>query len=50
MVENSMKKIEELLHNEMHYKKMIHELKLQNENRGFIANDSDHLAKQLKKK
>jgi hypothetical protein len=28
MVENSMKKIEELLHNEMGYKKTIHELRL----------------------
>jgi len=31
MVENSMKKIEELLHNELEYKKTIHELRLQRE-------------------
>jgi hypothetical protein len=29
VINNSMRKIEELLHNEMEYKKQIHELKLQ---------------------
>lgn len=40
MVENSMKKIEELLHNEMQYKKLIHELKLKKESKNY--GDSDN--------
>jgi hypothetical protein len=40
MLENSMKKIEELLHNEMQHKKTIHELKLEKDSRSF--NDNDH--------
>ena len=47
-----MKKIEELLHNEMQYKKAIHELRLENESkgRGGNSNDSESLVKLLKKK
>jgi hypothetical protein len=50
MIENSMKKIEELLHNEMNYKKTIHELKLTRENKSSSEMDSEGLSKLLKKK
>jgi len=43
-----MKKIEELLHNEMQYKKTIHELRIASESK--IINESDHLVKNLKKR
>lgn len=35
MVENSMRKIEELLHNQMQYKKTIHELRLGKDNNSY---------------
>ena len=50
MVENSMKKIEELLHNEMSYKKTIHELRLARETRSSSELEPEGLAKLLKKK
>jgi aromatic ring hydroxylase len=50
MVENSMKKIEELLHNEMGYKKTIHELRLARETRSTPELDPEGLIKLLKKK
>lgn len=45
-----MKKIEELLHNEMTYKKTIHELRLTREARTSTELDQDGLARLLKKK
>ena len=45
-----MKKIEELLHNEMHYKKTIHELRLQKESRATTDLDGDGLSKLLRRK
>lgn len=50
MVENSMKKIEELLHNEMSYKKTIHELRLTRDTRTSTDLDPEGLSKLLKKK
>ena len=50
MLENSMKKIEELLHNEMVHKKTIHELKLQKDSKAFAENDSSSYNKIYKKK
>ncbi len=50
MVENSMKKIEELLHNEMSYKKTIHELRITREARSTPELDPEGLNKLLKKK
>ena len=47
MVENSMKKIEELLHNEMQYKKTIHELRLQ-PHQARAAPEGDRDAQQAK--
>jgi hypothetical protein len=50
MVENSMKKIEELLHNEMKNKRTIHELRLEKESR--VNGENGHLynSKFVKKK
>jgi hypothetical protein len=48
MVENSMRKIEELLHNEMEFKKVIHELKLQSQNKS--ESESDVSYRLLRKK
>lgn len=50
MLENSMKKIEELLHNEMVYKMTIHELKLEKESKSFAQADNSGYSKILKKK
>lgn len=50
MLENSMKKIEELLHNEMQYKKTIHELRLQKESKGYQGDEISSIGKLSKTK
>ena len=50
MLENSMKKIEELLHNEMQYKKTIHELRLQKESKGYQGDEISSIGKIKKTK
>ncbi len=50
MVENSMKKIEELLHNQMQFKKTIHQLKLQRQNKNGSDGDNEALSKLLKRR
>ena len=49
MLENSMKKIEELLHNEMYFKKTIHELKLERDSKSY-GQSENILSKNQKKK
>lgn len=48
MLQNSMKKIEELLQSEMQFKKTIHELKLQRDTRADV--DGEGTARQFRKK
>ena len=45
-----MKKIEELLHNEMEYKRTIHELRINHDTRAYLDSDSSSLTKTIKKK
>jgi hypothetical protein len=49
VINNSMKKIEELLHNEMEYKKQLHELKLQFSSRQNVDMEYETMIKTLKK-
>jgi hypothetical protein len=50
MLENSMKKIEELLQSEMRNKKLIHELRLEKESKKYGENDHLYSSKYLRKK
>ena len=50
MIQNSMKKIEELLHNEMEYKRTIHQLRLSQDSKSQIDIDSSSVNKVFKKK
>lgn len=50
MLENSMKKIEELLHSEMQHKKTIHQLRLEKESKNYVDNDNGSLKRIFKKK